>query len=452
MMIFKKAIPRRTFLRGLGAAVALPLLDAMVPAFAKTLAAGSQPPSRFSVVYFSSGLMMNQWTPEAVGPGFAFTPIMQPLSPFRDRLLVMSGLALRSADAWSPSEGGPGAHARSSATFLSGVHPKKTEGADIEAGTTIDQIVAADFGKNTQLPSLELALEDELVGQCERGYHCVYLNTISWHSPTTPMPMETQPRQVFERLFGAGGSTSPEERLARLREKRSILDLISQQAAPLLKGLDASDRLKMTQYFDAVRDIEQRIQRAEDHSAKDLPASLQRPVGMPDTYEAYAKLMFDLQIVAYQTDLTRVVSTMMAREQSLRAYPEIGVSDAHHPMTHHNGDPEKIAKVIKINIFHMKTLAYFLEKLRATPDGDGSLLDHTTILCGSAISDGNIHAHSDLPVFLFPAKGLQIQGGRHLRYPKATPLPNLYLTLLDKLNLPVEKLGDSTGKLDLLSV
>jgi uncharacterized protein DUF1552 len=452
MMIFKKAIPRRTFLRGLGATVALPLLDAMVPAFARTRDTAATPAARLSVVYFPNGFIMDKFTPAAAG-ALELTPILQPLEPFRDRLSVLSGLALRSADVLLPNETGPGAHARASATFLSGVHPKKTEGADIEAGTTLDQIAATQFGKHTPLPSLELALEEDLVGECERGYSCAYLNTISWRSPTTPMPMETQPRMVFERLFGEGGSTKPEERLARLRENRSILDVMAQQAGTLLKGLDANDRTKMTQYFDAVRDIEQRIQRSEQQGSQELPVSLiERPLGVPETYDAYAKLMFDLQTVAYQTDLTRVVTTMMAREQSLRAYPEIGVADAHHPMTHHNGDPVKIAKVIKINLFHMRLCAYYLEKLRSTPDGDGSLLDHTTILCGSAISDGNIHKHHDLPIFLSGSKGSQIQGGRHIKYPNATPLANLYLTLLDKWNLPLEKLGDSTGRLDLLAV
>ena len=296
-------------------------------------------------------------------------------------------------------------------------------------------------------------MEEELVGACEHGYSCAYLNNISWRTPTTPMPTETQPRVVFERLFGEGGSTNPEERMARLRENRSILDSVSEEARPLLRGLSASDRVKMTQYLDAVREIEQRIQRAEQQGAKELPPSLiERPVGVPDTYEEYSKLMFDLKIVAFQTDLTRVISIMMAREQSLRPYPEIGIADAHHPLTHHNGDPEKIAKVIRINLFHMKMFVSYLEKMASTPDGDGSLLDHTMIYCGSAISDGNIHLHTSLPIFLFGGKESQIQGGRHLSFPKATPLANLYLTLLDKWNLPIEKLGDSNGKLDLLSV
>jgi uncharacterized protein DUF1552 len=451
MMIFKKAIPRRTFLRGLGATVALPLLDGMIPAFAKAIDTAN-PATRLSVVYFPTGFIMDKFTPPAAG-ALELTPILQPLAPFRDRLLVLSGLALRSADVLVPSERGPGSHARASATFLSGVHAKKAEGADIEAGTTLDQIVAAEFGKRTPSPSLELALEEEQVGGCEPGYSCAYLNTISWRTPKTPMPMETQPRIVFERLFGEGDSTNPEERLARLRKNRSILDSVAQEAAPLLRELGASDRAKMAQYLDAVRDIEQRIQRAEQQGSKELPPSLmERPVGVPDTYEAYSKLMFDLQVVAYQTDLTHVITIMMAREQSLKAYPEIGVSDAHHPLTHHNGNPEKIANVIKINIFHMKMFAYYLEKLGSTPDGDGSLLDHTMILGGSAISDGNIHKHHDLPIFLLGAKGTRIQGGRHLIYPTATPLANLYLTVLDRLNLPLEKLGDSTGKLDLLSV
>ena len=452
-MIFKKAIPRRAFLRGIGSALALPLLDSMMPAFASSADTRSAGATRLSVVYFPTGFIMDKWTPAGEGSAFELSPIMAPLTPFRDRMLVVSGLALKNADALLPGEGAVGNHSRASATFLSGVHPKKTEGADLEAGTTIDQIVAKEFGKQTQLSSLELALEGELVGVCERGYSCAYLNTISWRSPTTPMPMETQPRVVFERLFGDGENVKPEDRLARLRENRSILDSVSVDVMRMMTGLGPSDRVKVNQYLDAIRDVERRIEKAEEQDAKRLPViPMDRPLGVPDTYAEYSKLMFDLQLLAYQADLTRVISIMMAREQSGKAYPEIGVGDPHHPLTHHNGDPEKIAKVLEINKFQMKMFANFLEKLRSTPDGDGSLLDHTTVVCGSAISDGNLHLHDNLPVFLFPGKTTQIKGGRHLRYPQATPLANLYLTVLDKLGAPMEKLGDSNGKLDLLAV
>jgi hypothetical protein len=453
MMIFKKAIPRRAFLRGLGSALALPLLDGMMPAFASPADKSSNGATRLSVVYFPTGFIMDKWTPTGEGSAFELSPIMAPLAPFRERMLVVSGLALKNADALLPGEGAVGNHSRASATFLSGVHPKKTEGADLEAGTTLDQIVAKEFGKQTQLSSLELALEGELVGVCERGYSCAYLNTISWRSPTTPMPMETQPRVVFERLFGDGENTKPEDRLARLRENRSILDSVTVDVMRMMTGLGPRDRVKVNQYLEAIRDVERRIEKAEEQDATRLPViPMDRPLGVPATYSEYAKLMFDLKVLAYQADLTRVVSIMMAREQSGKAYPEIGVGDPHHPLTHHNGDPEKIAKVLEINKFHMKMFANYLEKLRSTPDGDGSLLDHTTIVCGSAISDGNLHLHDNLPVFLFPGKASQIKGGRHLRYPQATPLANLYLTVLDKLGAPMEKLGDSNGKLDLLSV
>ena len=453
MMIFKKAIPRRAFINGLGAALALPFLDGMVPAFASPTNPTSKGATRLSVVYVPTGLIMDKWTPATEGAGFEITPIMQPLAPFRDRFVALSGLALRNADALLPGEGAVGNHSRASATFLSGVHPKMTEGSDLQAGTTVDQIVAKEFGKKTQLESLELAMEDELVGHGERGYSCAYLNTISWRSPTTPMPMETQPRLVFERLFGEGNSTDPKERLARLEGNRSILDSVNEDVARLLPSLCADDRGKVNQYLDAVRDVEQRIQIVEQQGSSEMHFPvMEKPSTIPDTFAEYAKLMFDLQVLAFQSDMTRVISMMVAREQSAKAYPEIGVGDPHHPLTHHNGDPEKIAKVLKINMLHAEMFGYYLDRLQNTADGDGTLLDHTMVIYGSAISDGNLHLHGDLPVLLSAHKGAQIIGGRHIRYPQATPLSNLYLTLLDKLGLPLDKLGDSTGELNLLQV
>jgi Protein of unknown function (DUF1552) len=449
MMIFKKAIPRRTFLRGVGATLALPLLDGMIPAFAAGLDS-ARPLSRLSVVYVPTGMIMDQWTPAQEGAAFELSPILAPLAPFRDRTLVLSGLALHNADALLPGEGAVGNHSRASATFLSGVHPKKTEGADLEAGTTIDQMAATELGKHTQLSSLELCMESDLVGTCEQGYSCAYLNTLCWRNPTTPLPMETQPRAVFERLFGDTGTTDSAARLARIREDRSILDSVREDVSRLLTGLAPADRLKIDQYLDAIRDVERRIQVAEEQSARELPA-VERPLGIPDTFEAYAHLMFDMQTLAFQTDLTRVITMMVAREQSALAYPEIGVGDPHHPLTHHNGDPDKIAKVILINKFHIRLFAYYLEKLRSTPDGDGSLLDHTMVVLGSAISDGNLHLHDNLPVVVLDGGG-QMKGGRHIRYAPGTPLANLYLNVLDRLHLPIEKLGDSTGRLELLSV
>jgi uncharacterized protein DUF1552 len=449
MMIFKQAIPRRTFLRGVGATLALPLLDGMVPAFASAVGDASSRPNRFCTVYCPTGMIMDKWTPATEGASYELSPILEVLAPYRDRMLVLSGLALKNADALLPGEGAVGNHSRASATFLSGVHPKKTEGADLEAGVSIDQIAASEFGKKTQLSSLELCMEADLVGTCEAGYSCAYLNTLCWRTPTTPIPMETQPRAVFERLFGDSGSTSPEARLQQIRENRSILDSVRQDVSRLVLGLDATDRNKLTQYLDAIRDVERRIQLAEEQSARELP-SMERPLGIPATFEEYAKLMFDMMVIAYQSDLTRVITMMVAREQSALAYPEIGVGDPHHPLTHHNGDPEKIAKVLKINLFHQRLLAYYLERLGATQDGDGSLLDHTMLLVGSAISDGNLHLHDNLPVLLFP--GGKNQGGRHVKYAAATPLTNLYLTVFDKLGIPLDHLGDSTGELNLLPV
>jgi hypothetical protein len=407
-------------------------------------------PTRLSIFYVPTGMVMDKWTPATDGAGYELSPILQTIAPFKDRIAVLSGLALRNADAILPGEGAVGNHSRASATFLSGVHPKKTEGADLEAGKSIDQYAADVFGKQTQLPSLELCMEADLVGTCEAGYSCAYLNTLCWRNPTTPMPMETQPRVVFERLFGDSGSTDPSVRLARMREDRSILDSVREDASRLLIGLGSVDRAKITQYLDAIRDIEQRIEKAEEQSARELP-KIERPVGVPATFAEYANLMFDLKVLAYQTDMTRVISLMVAREQSAIAYPEIGVGDPHHPLTHHNGDPRKIADVLKINLFHMGLFAQYLEKLRSTPDGDGTLLDHTMVVLGSAISDGNLHLHDNLPVLVLDGGG-RIQGGRHIRYRQATPLANLYLSVLDRIGIPIDSLGDSTGRLDLLSV
>jgi hypothetical protein len=451
MMIFKQAIPRRTFLRGVGATLALPLLDGMVPAFASLAGEATGRPNRLSIVYPPTGMIMDKWTPMTEGAGFELSPILAPLAPFRDRMLVLSGLALKNADAILPGEGAVGNHSRASATFLSGVHPKKTEGADLEAGVSIDQIAANEFGKKTQLASLELCMETDLVGTCEAGYSCAYLNTLCWRSPTTPLPMETQPRAVFERLFGDTTSTDPAARLARIRENRSILDSVRQDVSRLATGLDATDRNKLDQYLEAIRDVERRIQIAEEQSGRELP-QMERPLGVPATFESYAKLMFDMMVLAAQSDLTRVTTMMIAREQSALAYPEIGVGDPHHPLTHHNGDPAKIASVLKINLFHMGLFAYYLDRLRSTPDGDGSLLDHTMILLGSAISDGNLHLHDNLPILLFEGGSGKSSGGRHIRYAEATPLANLYLTMFEKLGIPLDNIGDSTGQLNLLSV
>jgi uncharacterized protein DUF1552 len=446
MMVFKSAIPRRTFLRGVGTTLALPFLDAMTPAFGASTAA---PARRLGVMYVPNGIILDKWTPAEEGIISKLSPTLEPLAPFRDQILVLSGLNQENANA-RPGEGGA-FHSRACATFLTGVHPKPTEGNDMAAGISVDQIVAKDFGKATQLSSLELALDPpETAGACEPQYTCTYMNTLCWRSPTTPLPMENQPRAVFERLFGDNQTTDPAERLARIQQQRSLLDAMIAEVATFKKGLGSNDRAKLAQYLDAIRDVERRIQIAEQQSSRELPR-LDRPDAIPASFEAYAKLMIDLQALAYQTDLTRVVSFMVAHERSVRTYSEIGVSDSHHPLSHHRGDSKSIEKLVQINAFHTKLLAYLLERLRSTPDGDGSLLDHTVLLYGSGISDGNLHTNENLPV-LIAGGGLGVKGGRHLRYPAGTPMANLYLTILDKLGTPVDNLGDSTGKLDLLSV
>lgn len=447
-MIFKKAIPRRTFLRGMGAAIALPLLDGMVPAIAA--AAETKPALRLGVIYVPNGIIMSKWTPAKEGSGFEMTPTLAPLQPFRDQVVVLSGLAANGGRALEGE--GAGEHARASAAFMSGVHPKKTEGSDLRAGMSFDQVAARELGKHTQLASLEVALDaNEVVGTCDSGYSCAYSNTLCWRSDTTPVPMENQPRAVFERLFGDSDSTDPAERRNRMQDDRSILDLVTKDAARLMTGLGAKDRSKLGEYLDSIRDVERRIVMAEEQSARELP-TLERPAGIPATFTEHCKLMMDLQVLAYQCDLTRVITFMMGREQNTRVYNELGFSDAYHPLSHHQGDATKIAKVIKIDLLHTQMLAYFLDKLRAIHDGDGSLLDHSMIVYGSALSDGNLHVHNNLPVLLAGGSAAQIKGNRHLRYADDTPTTNLYLTLLDKLGIAVDKLGDSTGKLNLLPV
>ena len=445
MMVFKRSMPRRTFLRGAGVVLGLPLLDAMFPAFAA--AQDTARPLRLSFVYVPQGIIMDKWTPTAEGAAFEFPPIMAPLAPFRDRLLVLSGLAHDNATAQDGE--GAGEHARASAVFLTSVHPKKTEGLDFRAGISLDQIVAEEFGKHTQLASLETGVDaNEVVGQCDCGYSCAYINTLCWRTPTTPIPMENQPRAVFERLFGDSDSTNPAERRDRIEEDRSILDFLSEDVGRILPTIGPSDRSKLTEYFDAIRDIERRVQMAETQSGRELP-TVERPIGIPETFSEHVKLLMDLQILALQTDLTRVSTFMMGRESNPRVYSELGISDSYHPLTHHQHDPAKIAKCIQIDTLHTKLLAYFLDKLRSTHDGDGSLLDHTMLIYGSAISDGNMHLHYDLPILFVPPKASRIKAGRHVRYPSHTPVANLYLTVLDTLGIRLSSFGDSTGRLEL---
>jgi len=447
MIVTRKSLPRRTFLRGLGTTLALPFLDAMVPAFGATTNAAKHA-VRLAFVYVPNGIIMKYWTPAAEGSNYEFMPAMKSLEPFRDKLLVMSGLAQVQGRALGD---GAGDHARAGATWLTGVHPKKTE-VDIHAGISADQIAAREFGKTTQLGSLEIGLESPaFAGNCDSGYSCAYTNTISWRTPTTPLPVEVSPRVVFERLFGDGESTDPKARLASLKQQRSILDYVSSDVARLESSLGAGDRNKLDEYVESIRDIERRIQKAEEQNATVKMPLMERPTAIPEEFEDHARLMIDLQAIAFQADMTRVVSFMMAREGSNRSYRSIGVSDGHHSVTHHMNDPEKIEKVHKINTHHVDTFAYMLKKLQSTPDGDGSLLDHSLILYGSSISDGNAHTHHDLPIVLAGGGAGQLKSGRHIKYPKDTPLNNLLLSMLHDAGVPADKWGDTTGELPKLT-
>ncbi len=447
MIIRKIAIPRRAFLRGAGAALALPFLDAMVPAFA---ASGSRP-TRMMFIEVPNGIMMDKWTPAAEGSGFELPPILEPLAPFRDRFLVLSGLDQNEARRLEFEIGGQ--HPRACTAWLTGAHALMTAGANQRAGISVDQVAAREFGKETQLSSLEVGMEPgSVVGACESAYSCAYSNTVSWRNESTPLPMETRPHAVFERLFGDGGTIDPNIRLARMQTRSSILDAVTEKVARLRAKLAPSDRGKIDQYLEAVRDVERRIQLAKAQSDRELP-ELTRPMGVPNIYSDHYKLLADLQVLAWQTDMTRVGSFQLGREMGDLAYPEIGFADTHHSVTHHLGDREKIDKVIQINIFHTGLLSYYLDRLQSTPDGDGSLLDHAMILYGSALSDGNLHLYTDLPVLLVAGGVAGIRGGQHIRYPAGTPMTNLFLTMLDKAGVPhVDRLGDSTGRASLPSV
>jgi len=444
MTISRLQLPRRTFLRGLGVSLALPFLDAMVPAFAQTARSGARGVPRLSVVYVPNGIEMSRWTPAS--DKLELLPITAPLEKHKQQLVMISGLA--TAPAFPIDGEGTGDHARASAAFLTGVHPKKTEGRDLRAGVSMDQIAAQYIGQSTQLPSLELCLDsNDLLGACEAGWSCAYANTLSWRTPTTPLPMENDPRAVFERLFGDVDSTTPAARRERLKKDRSILDSLTAEVARLQGRLGPGDKQKIDQYLDGIRAVEIRIGKAESGADQELP-EMTKPMGIPATYEAHAKLMFDLQVLALQTDLTRVATFMMSREVSPRSYPEIGVSDPHHGLSHHGNNPEKRALLAKVNTFHVQLLAHYLDRLAATPDGDGTLLDHITVLYGCGISNGNEHLHTDLPILLAGGGSGHLRGGRHVRVKTDTPLTNLQLTLLDKFGVPVDTLGDSTGRLE----
>ena len=441
MIIFKKTLPRRTLLRGIGASLALPLLDSMVPALSSASAQTAQPAKRMGVVYVPNGMAMKSWTPSTEGSGFEITRILRPMKAYQNRMLVLTGLNGSSSNA--------GVHASASTRFLTGTIPARSE-SDLQAAVSVDQLVARELGKQTQLGSLELALDQsDVFGSCDIGFSCQYTSTIAWRDAHTPLPMETNPRVVFERLFGDTGTTDPAVRLKRIRKDQSLLDSVSDRVSELNRKVDVSDRAKLDQYLDAVRDVERRIQLAEAQSDRELPL-LEQPAGVPQTYEEHAKLMFDMQVLAYQTDLTRVITFMMGRELSGRTYAEIGVPDSHHPTSHHRDDPTLYEKVTKINEFHTSLFAYYLDKLDSTPDGNGSLFDNLLMLYGAGMSDSNRHDNTGLPLVLLGGGSGSVKGGRHLRYREGTPISNLHLTMLDKMGLPLEKLVNSTGPLNLL--
>ena len=443
MIITKMALPRRTFLRGMGAAVALPLLDAMVPALSAQSRTAAAPVRRLGFVYIPNGAIMEQWTPAAEGKAFELSPILKPLEAHRERITVVSNLDSRPAEA---AEGeGSGDHARASAVWLSGVHPKRTEGADLRGGKTIDQMAADVLGRDTQLRSLEIAAEDfTAVGGCDIGYSCSYVNTLSWRTPTTPLPMQTDPRVVFERLFGEG--LGAEQRRRQLTQDQSILDAIVGQVGQLQKRLGAADTARVTEYLDSVREVEQRVQRMEAQVDAHI-AVPSMPVGVPELYDDHVKLMYDLLALAFQADVTRVGTFLLAREASTRTYNHIGVPDPHHAISHHGNAPDKIEKHTKINTYHVSLFNHFLDRLRSTPDGDGTLLDHSLLLYGGCISNGNLHTHGPLPTLLAGGACGQLAGGRHIRTAADTPMANLLVSILEKVGVEADRLGDSTGRL-----
>ena len=441
MIISKKMLPRRTVLRGLGTALALPMLDAMVPALSGISGRAAEPVRRLGWVYCPNGMAMDAWMP-AANESLDLSTTLSPLAPYRDQTVVVSGLAQGQAEALGD---GNGEHTRATATWLNGVHPRETEGADVRAGKTADQIAADQLGRTTPLGSLELAIDqDFLVGSCDNGYSCIYMNTIAWRDETTPLPMQNNPRVVFERLFGDGGSTA--DRQSEFKKDRSILDAISSDLARLQREIGAGDQARVNQYLDAVRAIERRIQLSEQKDTE-LP-ELERPVGIPESYREHVELMFDLTALAYQVDMTRVFTFMLGRELNGRAYPEIGIPDSHHGLSHHRYDPEKLAQLAKINTYHVSLFTHFLDELANTPDGDGSLLDHSLLMYGASLSDSNKHSHFDLPLLLVGGGAGQLKGGRHLQYPRDTPMTNLLVSQLDKAGVRLDDgLGDSTGRL-----
>ena len=437
MIITKKALPRRTFLRGMGATLALPLLDAMIPAQTALAATAAVPVRRLGFVYIPMGSNIAEWTPKDAGRVTELPSTLRSLTPVMDHLTVLTNLELQNAY--------PGTHATSNSTFLSAAKAKWTESTDYRLATTVDQIAAKQIGQDTPLPSLELGMDLlTSVGVCDNGYACVYQNNLSWSSPTTPLPSEAHPRVVFERLFGDGGSNA--DRSAALHRRASMLDWVTQDIARLQKKLGPNDRTKVSQYLDTIREVERRIQKAEGESADSTLPDLERPLGVPVAYADHAKLMFDLQALALQGDVTRIITFQLAREASVRTYPEVGVPEAHHPTSHHGNDPEKLAKLAKINSLHMSLFAYFLEKLKNTREGDGTLLDHTMYLYGSGMGNSSIHSHRDLPIIVVGGQPGKAKGALHIKYAEPTPMANVHLTLLDRVGVHVDSFGDSQGK------
>lgn len=442
MFITKKSLPRRTLLRGFGASLALPLLDAMVPASTALAATPAAPVRRLGFVFMPMGADISRWTPKGKTLD-QLSPILKSLAPVRHKLNVLTNLELRNAY--------PGSHATSNSAFLSAARAKLTESTDYYLGTTVDQIAAQEIGQETQLPSLELAMDMmETVGQCDNGYACVYQNNLSWSSPTTPLPAEAHPRLVFENLFGAGGTKA--ERAAALKRRASLLDFVKEDMARLKRDLGPSDRSKVDGYLDSVREVERRIQKAEAGVNENPLPDLDRPIGVPASYADHARLMFDLQLLALQGDITRVITFQLARETSNRTYPELGVPDPHHPLTHHGNNPDKIARMAKINTFHVSLFAEFLEKLDATAEGSGSLLDHSLYMYGSGMGNPNVHDHSNLPILIAGGTSAGIKGNRHLDFEKVTPLANAHLTMLDRVGIHLEHFADSNGLVEELAI
>ncbi|MDX2041942.1 MAG: DUF1552 domain-containing protein [Acidobacteriota bacterium] len=447
MFITRKQLPRRTFLKGIGTAIALPMLDAMTPA----LAAAPKAPVRLAFLYVPNGVVnIDWWRPKGEGRNFEFSRLMKPLEPMREDILVLSGLDDHNGNALGD---GPGDHGRAGASYLSGVHCKKTAGADIQAGISADQVAAQIIGSQTRFASLELGCEDSrTVGNCDSGYSCAYTNSISWRTPTTPNPPEINPRMAFERLFGTADlSLSAEVRARRAAYRKSILDMVSEDTKKLTGKLGASDKRKLDEYLYAVREIEQRIEKAETEN-RDITPPFEKPVGIPASFNEYVRLMCDIQMTAFQTDLTRISTLIFAREGSMRVYPEIGINDPHHPLTHHRNIAEWIEKVAQINVYHVRLFTEYLQRLKTVKEGDGNLLDNSMIVYGAGISDGNRHNHEDLPTILAGRGGGAFKPGRHIFFKPGKPMTNLYLTLLDQMGAHPEKIGDSTGRLDQLAL